>query len=103
VPAVVGVPLAVATRVMADRDLERMGVGRVDPPGREETWAAWRRAGNALALNLLGPVAMPPPGTLFLPIRQAAQIYSRRGLGTIKQELPRPGPRPAAANRELLG
>ena len=25
--------------------------------------------------------------TLFLPIRQAAQIYSRRGLGTIEQEL----------------
>jgi hypothetical protein len=40
---------------MADRDLLRMWTGRLDPRGRAETWAAWHRAGNALALCLLGP------------------------------------------------
>jgi hypothetical protein len=58
-PAVVGVPLAVVTLVMADRDLEKMGGGQLDPRGRKETYAASRRAGNALALGLAAPVVCP--------------------------------------------
>jgi hypothetical protein len=54
-PAVLSLPLGVAAFVMADRDLDWMGDGLLDPSGREETWAAHRRACNAMALNIVGP------------------------------------------------
>jgi hypothetical protein len=57
VPAVVGLPLAVASYTLANRDLDRMGCRRLDPRGRAETWAAWERAGQAITLNSLGPLA----------------------------------------------
>jgi hypothetical protein len=57
VPAVVGLPLAVVTHTLANRDLDRMGCRRLDPRGRPETWAAGERAGLAITLNLLGPLA----------------------------------------------
>jgi hypothetical protein len=57
VPAVVGLPLAVVTYTLANRDLDRMGCRRPDPRGRPETWAAGERAGLAITLNLLGPLA----------------------------------------------
>ena len=57
VPAVVGLPLAVATYTLANRDLDRMASRRLDPRGRAETWAAWERAGQAITLNSLGPLA----------------------------------------------
>jgi hypothetical protein len=55
VPALVGVPLGLAASVQTSRDLERMATGTLDPQGRAATWAAWRRADTALALNLLAP------------------------------------------------
>jgi hypothetical protein len=57
VPAVVGLPLGVATYTLANRNLDRMGCRRLDPRGRAETWAAWERAGQAITRNLLGPLA----------------------------------------------
>jgi hypothetical protein len=57
VPAVVGLPLAVVTYTLANRDLDRMGYRRLDPRGRPETWAAGERAGLAITLNLLGSLA----------------------------------------------
>jgi hypothetical protein len=56
-PAVVGVPLALVVRHMASRDLHRMGDGRLDPRGRAETYAAFVRAENALALGIAAPFA----------------------------------------------
>jgi hypothetical protein len=57
VPVVIGLPLAVVTYTLANRDLDRMGCRRLDPRGRAETWAACERAGQAITLNLLGPLA----------------------------------------------
>jgi hypothetical protein len=57
VPAVVGLPLAVVTYTLENRDLDRMGGRRLDPRGRPETWAPCERAGQAITLNLLGPLA----------------------------------------------
>jgi hypothetical protein len=54
-PALLGVPLALATRIMVEHDLERMGTGRLDPRGRAETWAAGERANHALALGFMAP------------------------------------------------
>jgi hypothetical protein len=56
-PAVVGLPLAIVTYTLANRDLDRMGGRRLDPRGRPETWAACDHAGQAITLNLLGPLA----------------------------------------------
>jgi hypothetical protein len=56
-PAVVGLPLGLAVAVLADRDLERMGMGGMDPRGRAETWQACQRSRRAMALSLLSPFA----------------------------------------------
>jgi hypothetical protein len=55
VPAVLALPLGITTCVLANRDLERMGSGRLDPRGRVETWSACRRGEQAVALSLMGP------------------------------------------------
>jgi hypothetical protein len=55
VPAVIGVPLAVAACRMADRDLDRIGAGQLDPRGRAETHAAFVRAEIAAGLGMLAP------------------------------------------------
>jgi hypothetical protein len=57
VPAVVGLPLAIVTCVLASRDLDRMGGGRLDSRGQAQTWRAWERARQAITLSLLGPFA----------------------------------------------
>ena len=56
-PAVVGFPLGFAVAVLADRHLERMGNGGMDPRGRAETWQAGQRGRRAMTLSLLGPFA----------------------------------------------
>jgi hypothetical protein len=56
-PALLGLALAFTTWAMANHDLDRMGSDRLDPRGRAETSAACERAGHAIALGLMAPLA----------------------------------------------
>jgi hypothetical protein len=54
-PAVVGVLLAGVTAFLAERDMDRMARGLLDPGGRAQTHWANVRAVNALGLGIVAP------------------------------------------------
>ncbi len=61
VPALIGLPLGVAVYVLARGDLVRMGTGRMDPEGKEQTgdaasFAALGLVFSGLALAICGPL-----------------------------------------------
>jgi hypothetical protein len=55
VPLLVGLPVSLATVLLAGRDLERMAAGAMDPRGREATERARRRGEDGLFLSVFGP------------------------------------------------
>jgi hypothetical protein len=57
VPALVGIPLALMTVVLAKRDLLRMWEGTMDPRGREQTELARRRGEYGAVMSGFGPLA----------------------------------------------
>lgn len=50
---VVSVPLGILTWLMANRDLERMGDGRMDPRGRAQTQTGRTGAVTGMILGLI--------------------------------------------------
>jgi hypothetical protein len=71
-PALVGFILGFVVAVQADKDLERMMVGRLDPRGKAETWKALRRARRAMAFSVVGPLASPIFWCGFLALLRSA-------------------------------
>jgi hypothetical protein len=67
-PAVVGVLLGSVTSYMAERDMERMGNGLLDPRGRPETHLASTRAVNALGLGIMAPLLCIGLWGICLPV-----------------------------------
>jgi hypothetical protein len=52
IPAVIGLPLAIAACALAEKDLARMSAGQMDPNGRNPTAIASTLAGYAIFLCL---------------------------------------------------
>jgi hypothetical protein len=71
-PALVGFILGFVVAVQADKDVERMMVGRLDPRGKAETWKALRRACRAMAFSVVGPLASPIFWCGFLALLRSA-------------------------------
>jgi hypothetical protein len=66
VPALFSFPLAIAVGVMARKDLEKMGLGSMDPGGEEQTLAARRLAPGGVAASLVALTCLGPCAALNL-------------------------------------
>jgi hypothetical protein len=74
-PAFLGLPLAILTRWLARRDLDRIFAGDMDPNGYELTEKARSRAQEGVVLNLLGSLCwLGLVGLIVIAFRQIGPL-----------------------------